>query len=269
MVGLAVVALGAVLLTSTKPPRLHAELQQEENREIQLQPTPAMPPAEKDSAEKPCAGCGAKEVKTGEKRAAAYLAPPFSCALLPIMEFDGGYAIYEAERHNVVGCTSPLADYVYGSYTWPMICPDCSIPVCKVTTCELTGFKGLHYPVPYDHQYLLPRIARPHCAPVANFPPTGFNQFLEFVDIDRKVRHVKVFQYDCNLGLFLTPQEPTYQRKITIALESSKPPTGTADQIPAGDCVPLPDPCHPDSIGCFIYRLTYKDTQIITIVVKD
>jgi hypothetical protein len=76
-VGLAIVALGAVLLAASTQPRLRAEMQETAKPEIAAQnvPTPAV------AGEKPCAGCG-------EKRTADRGTLPYLCTHFPIMYFD-------------------------------------------------------------------------------------------------------------------------------------------------------------------------------------
>jgi hypothetical protein len=83
--------------------------------------------------------------------------------------------------------------------------------------------------------------------------------------VNGKPRPVKVFQYECDLGL--ASSKPSYKRTMTIALECQRPPGGTFQSIPASDCVPLPDRCNPEN--CYAYRLTYQSTKILAVVVGD
>src|SRR5262249_4465126 len=105
--------------------------------------------------------------------------------------------------------------------------------------------------------------------------PTGFQRYLRFDDVNggsTSSHVVKVFQFEVDLGLASNPSGPSFRKTFHFAMECQEPPSGqTIEDItdPRKNRIPLRDPCHPEIVGCYVYRLRYQNVQILALIVGD
>jgi hypothetical protein len=238
-------------------------------------PEPASPPAAPAEPAKPCCE-NQKEVDPAD----ALAPPPCSCPISPFYTLPSG-TVYYASRFATNCNDTPTAAYVFGNYSWPILCPsgNClpSKRAAPVKGCELENkgeFPGFKAPFDRNYEHSMPSSKARQFSRLLISDPEP--EFISFLDFDGNPRWAKVFAYKLDVqGAHATldaecagdPNADALRtRTIYVAVEIEKEVDGEVKE-PEGledfgnAAVALNIKSEPAGTRSYVYRVTYTSSS--------